>query len=187
MNSKLIFFSNFINKPKEVAAISTSSKYLINKIIKNIDFNKTKCIVEYGPGIGTVTKSILKNLNRDTKLICFESNSEFCMFLHKNLNDSRLIIVNDSAENIGYYFKKLNITNVDYVLSSIPFSFIKKEIKKSIIKKTRYILRKSGKFIIYQQYNWHLKKYLNMYFKKISTEIELRNIPPTMFYVCKKI
>ena len=60
MNSKLKFISNFIKNPKEVAAISTSSRYIINKIIENIDFENAACIVEYGPGVGTITKEILK-------------------------------------------------------------------------------------------------------------------------------
>ena len=153
MNSKLIFFSKFLKKPKEVAAVIPSSKYLISRIINNIDFSTTKCIVEYGPGVGTITKEILKNLNQDAKSICFETNSKFCTFLNKNLNDSRLIVINDSAEKLNFYLEKFNINNIDYVLSSIPFSLIKKENKKNIIKKTRDNLRKDGKFIIYQQYN----------------------------------
>ena len=186
MNSKLMFFSNFLKKPKEVAAVAPSSKYLISRIINNIDFSITKCIVEYGPGVGTITKELLKNLNQDAKLICFESNKKFCKFLNQDLEDPRLIIINDSAEKLYFYLEKLNINNIDYVLSGIPFSLIKKEIKKEIIKKTRDSLRKSGKFIVYQQYNWHLKKYLDIYFKKISTKVELRNMPPTMLYVCEK-
>ena len=187
MNSKLVFFSNFLKKPKEVAAVAPSSRYVIRHITKNIDFSKTKCIVEYGPRVGTITKMILENLNQDAKLICFESNFEFCTFLDKNLNDSRLVVINDSAEKLDFYLEKLDITDIDYVLSGIPFSLIKKEIKKDIIKKTEYILRESGKFIIYQQYNWHLKKYLDIHFKKISTEVELRNMPPTILYICEKI
>ncbi|MCH8003263.1 MAG: methyltransferase [Nanoarchaeota archaeon] len=186
MNSKLVFFSNFLKKPKEVAAVTPSSKYVINKITKNIDFNKSKCIIEYGPGVGTITKEILKNLNQDAKLICFESNKKFCKFLNQDLEDPRLIIINDSAEKLNFYLEKLNINNIDYILSGIPFSLIKKEIKKEIIKKTRDNLRIGGKFIIYQQYNWHLKKYLDIYFKKISTKVELRNIPPTLLYICER-
>jgi len=187
MNSKLTFFLNFLKKPKEIAAIAPSSKYVINKIINNIDFRKAKTLVEFGPGVGTVTKVILKNLNQDAKLICLEPNLEFCNFLNKNLDDSRLVIINDSADNIDFRLKKLNITIIDYILSSIPFSLIKKDIKKNIIKKTRDSLVKGGKFIVFQQYNWHIKKYLDIYFEKISTVVELRNIPPTMLYVCEKI
>jgi len=88
---------------------------------------------------------------------------------------------------LDLHIKRLNITNVDYVLSGIPFSLIKTENKKDIIKKTKDSLRGGGKFIVYQQYNWHLKKYLSIYFKKISTDAEIRNIPPTLIFACEKI
>ncbi|MCH8066965.1 MAG: methyltransferase [Nanoarchaeota archaeon] len=187
MNSKLVFFSNFLKRPKEVAAITPSSRYVIRHITKNIDFNNAKYIVEYGPGIGNITEELLKNMGPDARLVCIESNKKFCKFLDDNIQDRRLTVINDSAEKLESYIEKLNINNIDYVLSGIPFSLIKKEIKKDIIKKTEYVLREHGKFIIYQQYNGHLKKYLDIYFKKISTEVELRNIPPTMLYVCEKI
>jgi len=187
MNSNLVFFSNFLKNPAEVAAISPSSKYVISKIIKNIDFSNAECIVEYGPGIGTITKPVLENLAPDAKLICLESNAKFCSFLTKDIKDPRLIVINDTAQNLDLHIKRLNITNVDYVLSGIPFSLIKTENKKDIIKKTKDSLRGGGKFIVYQQYNWHLKKYLSIYFKKISTDAEIRNIPPTLIFACEKI
>jgi len=187
MNSKLLFFSNFLKNPKEVAAISPSSKHVINKVIENIDFVKSKCIVEYGPGVGTITKPILENLNGDAKLICFETNPKFCSFLDKHFEDSRLIVINDSAENIDSYLKEFDIIGVDYILSGIPFSLINRENKKNIIKNTESNLIKGGKFIVYQQYNSHLKEYLNLYFKKVTKSFEVRNIPPTSIFVCEKI
>ena len=185
MNSKLMFFSNLLKKPTEVAALVPSSKYVTNSVIKNFDFKNAKCIVEYGPGVGTITKEVLKHLAPDAKLICFELNLKFCKFLDKNLKDSRLIIVNDTAENLDFHMKKLKIGNIDYVFSGIPFSLIKKENKKFIIKKTRGSLRQGGRFIIYQ-YSRHVKKYLKIYFKKISTHLEVRNIPPNFVFVCEK-
>lgn len=186
MNQKLVFFSNFLKRPKEVAAIASSSNYVIKNIIKNVDFSKAKCIVEYGPGMGTVTKPLLKNLGHHARLICFEPNLEFCSFLKKNIKDPRLLVVNDNAERFGMYLKKFNIKNVDYVFSGIPFSLIKRENKSRIIKNTKSCLRKGGKFIIYQQYNSHLKNYLGLHFRKISRTFELRNIPPTFIFICEK-
>jgi phospholipid N-methyltransferase len=186
MNSKLMFLSSFIKSPTEVAAIAPSSKYIIKKIKKNIDFSKTNCIVEYGPGVGTITKDLLKNLNEDSKLICFESNPDFCKFIEKNIDDPRLIIVNDVAEKIDFHLKQLNVQDIDYVISGIPFSLIKTGDKKDIVKKTGDSLKRGGKFIVYQ-YSRHMKKYLGEYFNKISTDFEIRGIPPTFIFACEKL
>jgi len=186
MNSNLLFFSNFLKNPKEVAAIAPSSKYVIKRIIRHIDFNNARYLIEYGPGVGNVTEELLMGMNSDAKLICFESNIKFYNFLNKSIKDNRLVIINNSAEMLDLYMEKFNIENVDYILSGIPFTLIKKENKKNIIKKTKKMLRKGGKFIVYQQYNWHLKKYLYAYFKNISIYLEVRNMPPTFIFVCEK-
>jgi len=186
MNSKLLFLSNFLRKPKEIASIAPSSKHVIRQIIKNIDFNEAKTIVEYGPGIGTITKQILEKLHPDAKLICFETNKKFCNFLKENIKDSRLVVINDTAEKLDFHLNKFNIKNIDYILSGIPFSFIKKENKKIIIKKTKESLKRDGKFIVYQQYNLHLRRYLDIYFNIVFMDLELRNIPPTFIFICEK-
>jgi len=139
MNNNLLFLSNFLRNPKEVAAIASSSKYVVSRVMGHIDFNKAKCIVEYGPGTGTITKAVLENLNPDARIVCLESNQRFCEFLDETINDPRLEVINDTAERLDYYMKRLNISNVDYVLSGIPFSLIKKENKKAIIKKLRFM------------------------------------------------
>lgn len=186
MNSDLLFLSNFLKKPKEVAAIAPSSKYVVSRVMEHIDFNKANCIVEYGPGTGVITKAVLESLNSYARIICLESNQGFCEFLNKNINDPRLEVINDTAERLDYHMKRLNISNIDYILSGIPFSLIKKENKKAIITKTEEALRKHGRFIVYQQYNLHLSKYLEGMFGHVKKKLEVRNIPPTAIFVCEK-
>ena len=185
MNSKLVFFSNFLKKPKEVASVIPTSRHVLRRIIKTINFENTKFIAEYGPGIGNITKTLLKNMRPDAKLICFEINKKFCNFLRDNIKDSRLEIINDTAQNLDFYLKKYKISNIDHVVSGIPFSLINKEDKKVILQKTRDSLRTNGKFIVYQL-TQHMKRYLGLYFKKISMDIEIRNLPPTIIFVCEK-
>jgi|TARA_Y100000310_G_scaffold345041_1_gene461343 phospholipid N-methyltransferase len=187
MNSKLVFLSNFIKKPKEVAAIAPSSKYVINRILKNVSLYEADCIVEYGSGTGKVTHALLEKMRSNSKLICFETNLKFYKYLKENVKDDRFIVVNDTAENLDQYLKKFGVEKVDYVFSGLPFSLIKPKNKEKIIEKTRDILKKRGKFIVYQQYSKLVKKYLKLYFKNISMELEVKNIPPTFVFVCEKI
>lgn len=185
MKSQLIFLSNFIRHPKETASIMPSSKFLREEIIKNINFENVRCIVEYGPGTGPITEEILKRSDKSTKIICFEKNKTFCNYLSNNLPDERLIIINDGAENIEQYLNELNIKEVDYVISGLPFSLIPETLKHEIIQQTKLKLRKNGKFIVYQNSN-HIKKYLKKYFNRISLNFEVLNVPPNFIHVCEK-
>ena len=186
MNSKLEFFSNFLSSPKEVAAIAPSSKHLIKRILSHAAIEDAKCLVEYGPGVGTVTHALLEKLSPNGRLLCFETNLKFCSLIKENIKDDRLVVINDSAENIAYHLKKLNMPNIDYAFSGIPFSLIEPKNKERIIKTTRDKLRGGGKFVVYQQYSTMVRKYLRNYFENILTELELRNMPPSYVFVCER-
>ena len=185
MKDKLLFFSTFIEYPKEIGSIVPSSKFLINEVLKNIDFENARYIAEYGPGTGRITTEILKKARKDAKILCFEVNKKFCGYLRRKINDKRLIIINDSAENIKKYFKRFNIPKIDYVISGLPFSVLPDNEKLIIIEETKNMLRKYGKFVVYQYLN-NFKKYLYNYFSNISTKFVPLNIPPCFVYVCEK-
>ena len=185
MDEKLLFFSAFIEYPKEIGSIVPSSKFLINEVLKNIDFENARYIAEYGPGTGRITTEILKKARKDAKILCFEVNKKFCGYLRRKINDKRLIIINDSAENIKKYFKRFNISKIDYIISGLPFSVLPDNEKLIIIEETKNMLRKYGKFVVYQYLN-NFKKYLYNYFSNISTKFVPLNIPPCFVYVCEK-
>ena len=46
-------------------------------MLSNIDFEKAKCIVEYGPGGGAFTEKILARAKSDTVIILIEINNVF--------------------------------------------------------------------------------------------------------------
>ena len=186
MNLKLEFFSNCLSSPREVAAIAPSSKHLIKRILRHAALEDARCLVEYGPGVGTVTHALLEKLSPDGRLLCFETNLKFCSLIKENIKDDRLVVINDSAENLAYHLKRLGIGSIDYAFSGIPFSLIGAKNKKEIIKTTRDKLRERGKFVVYQQYSMMARKYLRTYFEATLTELELRNIPPSYVFVCEK-
>jgi phospholipid N-methyltransferase len=185
VDGKILFFSTFLKYPKEIGSVVPSSKFLINELLKNIDFKNARCIAEYGPGTGCITSEILKRARKDAKILCFEINKKFCNYLRKNIKDERLVIINDSAENIKKNLKKLNIAKVDYVVSGLPFSTLPNNKKSIIIEETKNTLKNEGKFVIYQFLN-NFKKYLYNHFSKISISFIPLNIPPCFVYVCEK-
>ena len=185
MQERFIFLKTFLKNPKEIGSITPSSRFLKRSMLKNVNFRKAKYIAEYGSGTGIFTKEILANARHDATILCFETNKKFYRYLKKTLKDSRLIIINDTAENIGKYLEKYNIPQIDYVLSSLPFSNLSDQKKTKIMSATKQALNNSGKFILYR-YSNNFKQYLNYYFRKISTIFVPINLPPTFVYVCQK-
>ncbi|MET2985392.1 class I SAM-dependent methyltransferase [Aureibaculum conchae] len=185
MRTKKAFIKEAIKNIKTSGTVAPSSKYLIQKMLKEVDFTKTNVIVEYGPGNGNFTKEILKKLNKDSQLICFEINEKF--FNHLNtFNDSRLTILNESCENIKAVCKDLNISNIDYFISSLPLTNIPDSITKKILSESYAQLDKTGCFLQYQYSLTYYKKLKKIY-NNVDLDFEIRNIPPAFIYKCKKI
>ena len=183
MSKGIRFFREFLKERKTVGALSPSSKFLAKKMISPIDFKKARTIVELGPGTGIFTKEILKKLHPDGKLFVFETQKNFCELLEKEIQDPRMILINDSAEKITDYLKKYNIEHADYTVSSIPFTVIPSQIKHTILKQAVLSLKPGGLFIQFQ-YSLNAHKLLKSHFSQVKLDFTPMNIPPAFIYKC---
>lgn len=185
MKDSLLLFSNFLRNPKETGAIMASSKYLTKEIIKNIDFEKSKNIVELGPGLGTFTRVILKRSKPDSRIFCFDVNKSFCDYLSKNINDSRIRIINAGADSIKENLKGFNASKADCIISGLPFRNFSEHKKRKIIKEVKSSLGREGRFVLFQYTNG-ISKLLESNFGRVQRTFVPLNVPPSFVYVCEK-
>lgn len=180
------FIKEFIKSPKYIGAVSPSSKFLANKMIKNIDFENCSCIVEYGAGTGVFTKEVILRKKESTIFLVFEKNKKFADILkNKYLLEKNVKIINDGVENIYKYLNEYEITKVNYIISGLPFTSLPKALSENILEQTKNILAESkGTFITFQ-YSLAKIKLFNQYFKSIENDKEYLNIPPAYVLVCK--
>jgi len=181
---KKVNYIKLFLKDKMVAAIVPTSSFGVKKLCRAIDFKKDIVIVEYGPGGGVFTKFLLKNMNAQSKIIAIENNSNFVSILQE-IKDPRLIIVHNKVQNLKEILEKLDKPAIDYIISGIPFSYIKEDLKMRIIENTYDSLAKGGKFLVYQ-YSNHVKKYLSQYFQSINSTFEILNIPTLFIFEAVK-
>ncbi|MDA2514071.1 methyltransferase [Bacillus cereus] len=180
----LSFLSQYITNPRNVGAVLPSSKFLAEKMMENINFEKAKYIVEYGPGTGVFTEKLLKKRNSNTTLILVENNREFYLMLKEKFKkENNLFIVWGSAENIDEYLKIFSIPYADYIVSGLPFASLPQDVSDEILLTTTKILKKDGAFITFQ-YTKFKKKFLNQFFAKIDEKWVLRNVPPAFVFSC---
>jgi len=164
-------------KDKKVGAVAPTSNHLTQKIITKINFENVSTIVEYGPGNGVITRILLDKMKPDAMLYVFETNNIFFNNLSE-IKDKRLVIINDDAENAKNILKNsYQIEKVDYIISTIPFTFIEKRKRKRIIYKSFVLLNEKGMFITYQ-YSWLIFNLIKKQFKKAQWKLVLLNLPP---------
>jgi phospholipid N-methyltransferase len=161
-------------------AITETSRKVEVEICKYIPLERDVVIVEFGMGHGNITKAILEKISSNSKLYAFEVNEEFCDYVRNSVQDERLEIINDGAENMKKYIDQ----KIDSVISSIPFSFFSKEKSVGILQDAYESMSREAFYsqVLYTKHNF--KK-----FHKVFDECELKRfngIPTEYIYHCQK-
>jgi hypothetical protein len=86
---RLMFARTFFRFPTLLGSVIPSSRFLVNDLLNQIRWEKARVIVEYGPGIGTITQEFLKRMRPDAELVAIELNEEFVTFLRNKIADPR--------------------------------------------------------------------------------------------------
>src|SRR5919107_842030 len=94
------FLRGFLKNPVMVGSIIPSSRVLIDKMLRPVDWESTRLFVEYGPGVGTFTRPILDQLGPDARLVTIDTNPDFTKFLRESIDDPRLVPVTGSASDV---------------------------------------------------------------------------------------
>src|SRR5262245_20543775 len=103
-----------------LGSVIPSSRFLIDAVLEPIDWPRASIIVEYGPGVGTITGEILKRMLPTAKLIIIEMNKELVGYLRETFNDPRLVVIDGSAANVRKVLAEHGYENADYIISGIP-------------------------------------------------------------------
>ncbi|MET4558895.1 phosphatidylethanolamine/phosphatidyl-N-methylethanolamine N-methyltransferase [Lysinibacillus parviboronicapiens] len=182
----ITFFTEFIKHPKNTGAISPSSKLLAKKMVESISCHEAQCIVELGPGTGSFTKEIVKRKGQQTKLVLIENNEVFSTALKKKYqDDSSVIVIHGSAENLRTYLTSLHIKKIDYILSGLPFTSLEPAVSSRILNSVHDTLEENGEFITFQ-YSLIRKSFIQKFFDDISLKKVWVNLPPAYVLSCKK-
>src|ERR1700756_3347001 len=115
--SGLLFARNFFRHPLMLGSIVPSSRFLIRELLKPVDWEQARVIVEYGPGVGVITAEVLRRMRPDAILIAIETNPDFVTFLRDAIQDERLHVVQASAEAVDEILLRYGQSNASYVIS----------------------------------------------------------------------
>jgi phospholipid N-methyltransferase len=164
-----------------VGSIIPSSRILIERMLKPVDWENTKLFVEYGPGVGTFTRPILEKMGADSTLIVIDTNPDFIKFLRRSIDDPRLIAVNGSATDVESIVQEHGFDSVDYVLSGLPFSTLPPGIGDEIAQATSRVLRPGGSFLVYQ-FSPKVLDFIKPHFDHVDRGFEWINVPPASLF-----
>jgi phospholipid N-methyltransferase len=180
------FLRGFLKNPVMVGSVITSSRVLIEKMLRPVDWANTKLFVEYGPGVGTFTRPILELLGEDATLLTIDTNPDFTKFLKESIDDPRLVTVTGSAADVEKILADRGFDKADYVLSGLPFSTLPPGVGEAIAAATAKVIRPGGAFLVYQ-FSPKVHDFIKPHFERIKRGFEWVNVPPaTLFWAWRE-
>ncbi len=182
--STFSFLKEGLKNLRTTGTITRSSPSLCRAAIEGINFQEAKVIVELGAGDGVITRHILRQLRPDGMVLAFEVAADLCEDM-RAIGDPRLIVVQDSAEQIQAYLQAHQLGQADAVVSAIPFAILPPAVGKKIVAAAHDCLKPAGR---YQQLHYSLKtkNYYREAFGNVHTRWVPWNLPPAFVLSCVK-
>ena len=180
MGERLAFLRGFMARPREVASLVPSSRFLERRISRVIDAGEARTVVELGPGTGGTTRAVLAELPADARLLAVDTNPAFVRRL-KAIRDPRLTVGEGSAEDLAAILKAHGLTRPDVIFSGIPFSTMPEETAHGILAEVWRVLAPGGRFMAYQFRDAVLRRGRPIMGEPL-VECEWVNLPPMHFY-----
>jgi phospholipid N-methyltransferase len=179
----LLFARNFLKHPAMLGSVIPSSPFLVNDLLRKVDWERARMLVEFGPGVGTVTREILKRMRPDAILLAIELNEDFVDYLRESISDSRLRIVRGSAAHVRRILAEQNLPGADYIVSGLPFSIMPAATRRQIVVESRAALNPQGSLVLFQ-YSRVLLPCLESSFSSVRLNFQLFNILPALIFHC---
>ena len=179
-----------------VGAVAPSSRFLTQAMLRPLPLESARVVVEVGPGTGVITQALLKHMPRDATLLAFEINPRFSRYLKSNVRDSRLDVINASAETLCKELHRRGYDRVDAAVSSLALGFMPDWQRHAILRELRSLLGEDGVLTQYQYFHglqlkngqlkrFDLRKLLHGYFGTVRRRVIWRNLPPAFVFACR--
>jgi phosphatidylethanolamine/phosphatidyl-N-methylethanolamine N-methyltransferase len=146
---RLTFFREFLRRPREIASVVPSSRFLERRVVEAAAVATARLAVELGPGTGGTTAAILRALPADARLLAFEINGQFAALL-RSIPDPRLLVHLGSAVEMAEVLAQRGLPPPDVVLSGIPFSTTPPAVGRRILLGAWRALAPGGRLVAYQ-------------------------------------
>lgn len=173
--NRLDYLLQFFKDPK-VAALGPTSRQVVDGVCEGIPKDRDIDVLELGPGDGVVTRRLLEQLTPGSRILAIETNQRFCEELEA-LNDPRLTVVNDRAEDFPDQMKERGFDAFDRIISGVPCSIYSQDQRQELVMNFHRELVEGGRVILYQL-SPLMKGYLRNFLDLEDLDIKRNGILP---------
>jgi phospholipid N-methyltransferase len=180
MSSRRTFLTAILKARRTVGAVAPTSRRVARRIAGMSVGDESRVVAEFGPGTGAITRELLAALPAHARLWAFEVYPPFVQHLRSTIDDPRLTVVSESAEEIAQLRENQGLPRFDAIVSALPFSLMEREQTSTILRAAAGALAPDGIFVALQYHPRYLAPLLRTEFGKVERKIHPWNIPPAL-------
>jgi len=183
LKESMTFLKRFAKSPRRIGSVAPSSKFLTKAMLDRVDWENARYIAELGAGTGVFTREIVKRARNDAKILVFEIDPALQKLIQEEHNEHSGLSLHSDAQELYNYMKENGIEQLDFIISSLPFTVLPPKMTVRILDAVMKSLKPGGHFVAYQ-YSSIMKHVLKKKFSHIKTRFVAFNIPPAFVYAC---
>jgi len=161
-------------------------------MVVNCPLSSASVVVELGPGTGAVTGLILKRISRGTLFLPIELDPACVAVLKERFPGVKVFA--DSAERLPELVRQAGKSQVDCVISGLPWANMPQKLQQRILGAIVECLPPGGVFntFAYVHACWlptarRFRASLANYFSEVQlSPVVWRNVPPAIVYRCTR-
>ena len=186
MRENLLFVGKFLRHGVHIASVWPSSAALSRATIGRIDWDRAQVIVELGAGTGAITEQIVRRLRAHTTLIAIERDGDFVEVLRRRFGGHKNVeIVQADAADLDRLLEARGIGQVDAFVSGLPTPSLPAAARDRMLASVNRFLVEGGIFSNITEIPFWYGKFYRRFFKDVSFELVMLNIPPGGVYHCR--
>jgi len=161
-------------------------------MVEGLELGKAEAVLEYGPGTGAFTGTILEQLEPKAKFAVIETNRQFAEVFKTRY--PRVPLFLDSVSNARVICDRAGMSWVDCIVCGLPWATFSESIQMQCLDEMMRVLRPGGRFVTFAYVHGlalpPAKRFANLlpkYFSHVSkSRVVWLNVPPAFVYRCRR-
>ncbi len=186
------FLAAVLRSPATVGAVAPSSAFLAQQLTAVVPGEGQPVVVELGPGTGSTTAVVQRRLGGRGRHIAVELDPMLAEHVSRE-HPSVEVAVGDAAQ-LPQLLAEFAVTEVDAVLSGLPWSLFSPEGQREILGSIAGVLCPGGAFCTFAYVHAlplggarRFRALLDEVFDEVLiTRTIWRNLPPAACYICRR-
>jgi phospholipid N-methyltransferase len=185
------FLSAFLRHPIVTGAIAPSSIHLAKEMVNWIDWDQVGVCVEFGPGTGAFTPTILESMKAGTRFLAVELNARFAATMARKFPHVETIC--RSVADIDDICNQRGIAQIDCIICGLPWAAFSAGLQHRLMNAVLTRLSNGGCFATFAYLQGALlpagvrfARLLHESFGEVRhSRTVWRNLPPAFVYRCR--